>query len=372
MSRLVGVASCVLVAGCQLVFPLDGPARDGGTGNDADVDRDAAVDVPDSCIVTALATVCPRDPVPPPVTVSTSIQIDTGSSTMCAPLTSSIPDTCAIIADTIDIQMTAKLRVVGPRPLVVIGLASMSMAGEIDISGTQAQAGAGARDAATCNPPAPGVQGGGGGGSFVATGGRGGGVVNGGGGAPTPVITADRTLRGGCAGSDGGAPNAGQGGQPGGAVALMTRNTMAISGRIDASGGGGGGGLFVDSGGGGGGGGAGGLIVLEATTFAISGAVFANGGGGGAGGATTSAGPSGGDPASFDVPGLGGVNADGTAGRGGNGGVRTTPATAGTTAQDTCCGGGGGGGSVGVIYMIPVPATVPAAMSPAPVAPPPP
>jgi hypothetical protein len=286
-------------------------------------------------------------------------------------------DVCLIYATAVVIDRNATLTAIGPRPLAIASISTLTLEGAIDVSSHGPQQGAGA-DATGCSfAGAPGTDAGGGGGgaggSLTLPGGDGGsGDKNNNGGASgvappgkhgtTTTISA---LRGGCpgqaGGDEGGGPGTGRGGEgghSGGALYLFARESIVISGTIRATGGGGvgGGGMA-----GGGGGGTGGLIVIESPSIMSSGRISANGGGGGQGGGFTEEGffPSqmrasgnpGHDGDLVTTAAAGGAGAAGNDpgfGPGGDGGASGTAATSGTTAD---FGGGGGGGAAGVVII---------------------
>ena len=145
-------------------------------------------------------------------------------------------------------------------------------------------------------------------------------------------------LRGGCDSGTLGPTNFGAGG---GAVQLVSRTRIAISGVVAANGS-----AFV-------GGGSGGGILLEAPVVEISGAVVANGGGG-SGGCFF---PRIGEDGRLDAtPAAGGAPCDASGANGGNGGAGNTGAGNGVNANTVGTGapaafGGFGGGSVGRIRI---------------------
>ena len=289
---------------------------------------------------------------------------------------------CLVSASTIEIAVGGTLRAIGPNPLVLIAVHTISVAGVVDVAsrvGSAAVFGAGARTADECNaigldgkPSDGGNQGfnaggGGAGGSLGGLGGGGGdgrGSIRGG----VPVVgIVPAVLTGGCPGGSGGNGTDGGGGAAGGAAGgalyLLAGDSVSIGGKVNASGGGGGPGTRGSfSGGGGGGGGAGGMIGLESPVLTVTGSVFANGGGGG-GGANKSAdsGGPGGDPLAALTAALGGSANNG----GGAGGVGSTlPRTgrAGSNASlDQSAGGGGG-----VIRLFGTATTIGAMICPAP------
>jgi hypothetical protein len=181
-----------------------------------------------------------------------------------------------------------------------------------------------------------------GGGGFGTAGGSGGSATNtdgtapgGTGGSPTgnPTLT---PLRGGCDSGTYGTNSAM--GTGGGAIQLVTRTKITISGVVAANGS-----SFT-------GGGSGGGILLEAPLVEVSGSVVANGGAG-AGGCLI---PQVGENGHLDAaPAMGGgTGCNGTGANGGNGAAGTVPARGGMNISILDTGsalafGGGGGGGVG-------------------------
>lgn len=263
------------------------------------------------------------------------------------------------------VVISARLRATGPLPLVIASASTIEISGDIDVASkrTDPEIGAGG-NTSLCGAPTNGGanNGGGAGGTF---GGRGGAGAVGNNGAGSPGGTAVdpvpiSVVRGGCPGTAGNAGGGGAGARGGGAVYLIAETSIAISGRINASGAGasgGGGGL------GAGGGGSGGLIGLDAPSVANTGRLWANGGGGGEGGGimngnsgTESAGPDG--AGSTGEGGRGNTNG----GNGGNGSLGTR--LDGDGGATDAGGGGGGGGGAGRIRVFP-PQAIAGAVSPA-------
>lgn len=157
---------------------------------------------------------------------------------------------------------------------------------------------------------------------------------------------------GGCPGRAGGLGDEdtgfGEGGDGGGAIHLIAKGVVTITGVINAGGAGGFGGL--DNRAGGGGGGSGGLIRLEGNTVDVAlGVLAANGGGGGGGGNNQPSKPGAHGQPSLAVA-LGGKGEDSPDGDGGDGGVRGV--VDGQPGNRSDRGGGGGGGGVGYIQAI--------------------
>lgn len=250
-------------------------------------------------------------------------------------------DTLVLAFEDLEVAAGSTLRLIGPRPVMLVSMKDITVFGTIRVhAGAQACAGNGAGGNGSGNDF--GWQSGGGGGGFGSAGARGGhaGSTQTGTGG---VINASPSLRGGCPGGRGGnnsdAPAPG-----GGALQLIARGTLFLSGgSITAPGRGGRGGGLIQAGGGGGSGGA---LLLEATrVVATNGALSCNGGGGGQ--QTTNR--DGADGNASATPAAGGF--DGlSAGRGGDGAAGTVDATSGGDASALNFGGGGGGG-VGRIHI---------------------
>lgn len=324
-------------AGCSSLLGID----DLRLGDDAPPGSDGG-DAPGvNCIGGGLLWVCP-DPAPTSELAVVGPQtIDTGTDPACVTMRSGTVEVCAIVRGSIDIATAATLRVIGPRPLVLASMSTISVLGVIDVSSVLGKpAGAGANPNACLPIVPPGSSAGGNGGSFGGAGGDGG---NGGATSPPPVAVTE--IRGGCPGGLGGG-NLQPAGAGGGAVYLVARDGIVVDGRINASGAGGSGNTNTNSAGGAGGG-AGGLIGLDAPAISGSGTMFANGGGGGGGGGLFGEGKPGTESPDAKSPGLGGASSFGA--DGGNGSVGTT--LDGASGLDSPGGaGGGGGGGAGAIY----------------------
>jgi hypothetical protein len=361
------VFSIVLLGGCS--FSIVGEALD-AAGDD--VRRDDA----STCVGTGLVRVCLT--APPPATLILDTQLlDTDAASTCTQIEPQLTgrDLCVIAAT--NISVTGVVTTTGSRPLVLAALGSIRIEGTgiIDVSSTGTRVGAGAGDA-SCDllvhraGTGEGDSGGGGGGA-----GGGFGTLGGGGGRgddndnqpPTPhkgiagtagvVQPNPTTLRGGCrGGSGGGGANnilavGPSGGDPGGAVSLIARGTIVITGNVFSSGGGGrarsGSTGFMD---GGAGGGSGGMIAIDAPMIEITGIVAANGGAGSGGGDINGGVP--GPPGSttgWNTRALGGDGDPCCGARGGDGtgGAFATPTGGGIDIS----GGGGGGGGAGVVWI---------------------
>lgn len=278
---------------------------------------------------------------------------------------------CALVASDFDIATTVEAH--GSRPLVLVSLGAIVIAGTIDVGSHPGKRGPASNTA--CTPPAAGTRDtrgiGGAGGSFRGRGGDG--AVPTVDGSHPPALALDpiplpTRLVGGCAGGDGGGAvssdmmNLGDGsagGASGGALYLVAVLQVALQspGWINASGAGG---RQVvpnannDSGGGGGGGGSGGLVRIDAPNLAINGAIVASGGGGASGAPAADSGAPGGEPdptkPEMAAPG-GAILAMGGRGGAGNSAVNafageTPPGPTGDS------GGGGGGGGGGHIVLV--------------------
>lgn len=348
-----------LLAGCEVVFPLD----EGAVG---EVCAGQHTDTPllTTCHSTSRVELAPRP------------DIDTGSSDDPAELADcdaviaqgDVDGTqlCVIAAFQITIGTT---RVHGTRPLMLVAIDELRVADSLSVASRHdALAGAGA-DFAGCFESQSGSAsafeqgaGGGAGGSFQ-TRGAGGGLANGNpGGAPGEIEPSIGFVRGGCRGGDGGhsdspLPFDAFGGSGGGAMYLLAGGEIVIEGTLDASGAGGNAGTQADDtgsvntgGAGGGGGGSGGMIALDAPMIRVgaNGRMVANGGGGGGGGPPNNVqlATPGSDPATTEMSpfvALGGTSDGG--GSGGNGATKRDVATPG--APNTIVNGGGGGGGGG-------------------------
>ena len=266
---------------------------------------------------------------------------------------------CVIAADTITLGQGVTVAVNGARPLVLVGVTSITITGSIDASSYDTTVGpaGNAMDCATGVDGASDAAGGGGGagGTFGTLGGAGGAGAAGAtmaGKPPTAASPPSPVLRGGCRGGAGAAGvSPVPGGSGGGALFLVSRGTITIDGILDVSGGGGEGGNAPR--GGGSGGGSGGMIVFHADTLNVNGSarIYANGGGGGGGAGTNDSGDDGDDPLPPNItsPALGGQSVTAGRSQGGNGAAGTTGATAGMQGNN---GGGGGGGGAGQIRVL--------------------
>ncbi len=251
-----------------------------------------------------------------------------------------------------DIAFSANARFLGSRPLLLVGVFSITVAmgTTLDLSSStiiQPRLGAGAQPPECQNSgTGMGNQDGGAGGSFAGKGGDGGQGTDGmAGGVAAGAQLAK--FRGGCGGANGGNNNLGG---PGGGAVYLISNAVTVSGSIRATGGGGRAGGVS---GGGGGGGSGGYIGIDAANVIINGILSATGGGGGGGGCMGDPGTNGADADALgNLFALGGAGADTDPfGDGGFGGGANTEAGSGRMSQGAACAGGGGGGGKGTIQF---------------------
>lgn len=269
------------------------------------------------------------------------------------------PDACFIAGDKVGVT---SLTVTGRRPLVIVGGSAITVTGLLDVGSRRAGPAGAAANSTECQPfkraPGQGTGGGGGaGGSFGGQAGNGGegNVGNRQNGQAADADVGDPArLRGGCPGQVGGNGQAGDAGNGGGAVYLVSGGAITIMGSIDASGAGGRGGAAQN---GGSGGGSGGMIVLHGASIATltSSLVFATGGGGGGGGAGGGApeaakGVDGHDPLvglplQIAAGGAGGQMTNASGGDGGDGFPAAGNSLDGNGGQQDAGGGGGGGAS---------------------------
>ena len=263
------------------------------------------------------------------------------------------------------VEMSASLRVVGPRAFGVVSPAAIEIIGLLDGTGTADVGGAGARNAGACGDSAgrdgndnngtSGGASGGGGGAFRTAGARGGvgdnnddQIVGGVGGVA--VTTQPMQIIGGCPGGGGGdqgiVGNGRTGGDGGAAIFMTSAMSISVMGQINVGGGGGRGGGALEAGGAGGG--SGGLVLLESPSVTVAGTITANGGAGGGGASDTTDGGDGQSGRPTMTAAMGGA-ANGNAGAGGAGGVSATnpPAQPANANQ----GAGGGGGGVGYVFI---------------------
>lgn len=199
--------------------------------------------------------------------------------------------------------------------------------------------------------------GGGGGGAFGGAGGTGGGyetTIRGVGGTTYGTDELIPLLAGSGGGRGGGDsdPRRGRwGGRSGGALEIVSGDTITITGWVDASGCGGRNGSGNE---GGGGGGSGGGIILEAPALVITGEVTVNGGGGAAGGDYGDSEPGEDGHIGETNPALGGTTTSSYACNGGDGNTGADPDGSdaeGCDVEDNDYNGGGGGGGSGRIRL---------------------
>lgn len=350
----------VACTGCSSILGID----DFKLG-DAGTDGGDATPPGSFCLGADRWQIClPNAPTNQPITISSSLTLDTELSTLCANtqpptwLQAGQAPACFVISTDVTFNgpMTSAQ---GGRPLVVFASKTITINTQLDVSshiaaGAQPIHGAGSA-ASACGTPTPATNatgaGGGAGGSFVGRGGDGGrGAGTNLGGVPSPAEPAPGLLRAGCTGGAGG--NAQSGGIPGfggGAVYLVAGERITIDGLVAAGGAAGAGGGPAA---GGGGGGSGGMIVLYAPAISGTGRVFANGGGGGGGGDSAVAGQPGSD-AQVDgttaAGGAGGPNGGGIGGPGTGGTALAGGAGGAAAAGVPNAAGGGGGGGAGYI-----------------------
>ena len=260
----------------------------GGLDATADLPPDAAL-----CFGALVRTCLPAPP-SEPLAFTASIDINTSSSVYCEP---TIDQYCVVAASSIAVASQIVVGAHGLRALVLVAAGTIDVQGAIDVSSDVVRPvlGAGADPATCARGTLPVDAGGGAGGSFAGRGGNGQ-AIAGANATPASELLAMPSLRGGCPGQAGSAPDdpigGGAGGPGGGAVALVAQ-AIVLDGQINASGAGGRGGPRGPSGGGGGG--SGGMIVLDTSSLAPDprGALFANGGGGGEGGGIVTGGSAG-------------------------------------------------------------------------------
>ena len=365
-----------LTRACCLLAIVAACHFDEGVGNPNTVIDGSMADVPDGftfmdapgdarqCFGTFI-NICLTSLPTTDVNVETDREVNTDTGCPFVFTQPSGPTLCGVVGK--NVTVNARLRGIGPRPLVVLATdtVTISGAGVIDVgsyretTGTIVEIiGAGASSGATlCGSPSNGGNdvndgGGGAGGTFVGKGGVGARGANGAGGAgATPANSAGvpTFLRGGCRGTSGGGGAGNIGGAygfGGGAVLVLAGNAISNAGHIRAGGMGGYGGGTQS---GGGGGGSGGMIVLDAATITNSGILNANGGGGGEGG-----GMMGGQTASSAFAGTTAAVCNNNNVNGGDGGDGSWASAldGGPGGQDTN-GGGAGGGGAGAIRIYP-------------------
>lgn len=325
-------------------------------GVDSKIFMDAAIDSPPGqfCFGANNPLVKPCFATNPTGTVTLSADFNTDTG----PCDTTLNSIAACVKSGGDIELpSGTVHVTGSKPLVLVASGSISIGGTLDVaSHIGGQTGA-AADGSACHASTGQSTGGGGaGGSFGGQGGNGAGTATNAtaGGTAGAVVTVT-TLQGGCIGQNGNGGAPGAGGKGGGAVFLIGKTSISISGTVNASGAGGGGATSGSAGGGGGG--SGGYIGLDSQLVMVTGNVFANGGGGGQGSGSTTFGNAGSDPAMANTAAAGGLaGTGGSSTYGGSGGAgaagSTLTGTAGT-AGNTAGGGGAGGGGAGIIRVFP-------------------
>jgi len=300
-----------------------------------------------------------------------------GGALPSAILTQSDPTAPAlrvVVLSSLDVALNATLRVRGSFPVVFAVYGGAAIHGIIDAAAGAGRA-PGSDDPIACAAGfgGPGQDstnsgsgaGGGAGAGFGAKGGDGGDGHGGGhgvhgthGGANGSVTLSP--LQGGCHGGRGGdadmGGSGGDGGLGGGAVQIVARDLLTVTGRIIASGGGGRGGSVATNGvgrSGGGGGGSGGAILLEANDLTIDawGALCANAGSGAEGSDGATRGADGAIGTCSTTDGATTINSLQNGGDGGGGGFAGNAAGMGGGGGAMGGGGGGGGGSVGRIRV---------------------
>ncbi len=265
-----------------------------------------------------------------------------------------------------DVRDDSVLRVSGDRALVIIATIEVDIYGEISVSADQHNsAGPGAAAECSMSEGQEGLQRGGGGGGMLEPGGNGGLVglgdeALGGIALPNEGLV---PLRGGCSGGGATVGALARGGAGGGAIQIVSADTLDshFGGRIIAYGGGGQGGF---NGGGGGGGGGGGAILLQALSIDFDSALLGVDGGGGGGGGGAGYGESGfgggndgGDGGNAGGGGGEGESTHGAGYPGGDGGTMGISSGGGGGASEvpvgiTPGGAGGGGGGRGHVRVV--------------------
>jgi hypothetical protein len=266
------------------------------------------------------------------------------------------PDVRVFVVRTLTISGTTTVAKEGPA-VAIVADGDITITATLDLSASATQPGAGASSCVAASwsetPTSPSPGGGGGG---RGTRGGNGGSANGGTIAGLAGVAADSNytvvpLEGGCSGgtvfewtsyfaqADGGAG--------GGALQLVSRSSVRLTGNgvINASGGGGRASSHATYATGGGGGGSGGVVLIEAPQVVLDGAgvVVAAKGGGGAAASVSATAAHGANGGTNSTPAPGGTAAGQASG--GAGGTGPTAATAGGNGSASNDGGGGGGGA---------------------------
>ncbi len=342
---LIGLVGCgfhVSAAG-DAGPPSDGDGNTGGEGGGPEAGT--------FCYgTTQFATICVNTPPTVDRTLSNTPITTSAGSPQCAQLSSGSSDVCAIVATAITLPFGVTVTATSARPLVLVATTgTITIAGVLDVAAKKAGP-AGPGGDVGCNVginPTGVANGGGQGGSFGSDGGDGGDSNNASDHGIHGAIVDPVTLRGGCAGADGGGTPASRG-HGGGAVLLVagTAISLPLTGAINASGAAGRGAPAGKKSGGGAG--SGGLIVLDSPMISNLGAIYAHGGGGG-GGSGNGMGFDGFDPGPNGGA-LGGLRGS-SAGDGGAGSIGGTAGSTGGDGSNSTDGGGGGGGGAGIISV---------------------
>jgi hypothetical protein len=250
--------------------------------------------------------------------------------------------------------IASDVQITGTNALAIVSHGDLQITGLLAASAHLSTPGAGAFSDGGCDGgagtmPAGTLFGGAGGGGFGTSGGNGGsgtnndGVAVGGAGGAATGNALLIPLRGGCRGGLilGNSNSAGRGG---GAIQLVSRSKISISGIVAVNGGAGAGGA----------GGSGGGILLEAPVVEMSGSIVANGAGGTSG--CFLSGQSIAEDGRLDaMRASGGASCNSSTGAGGRGGARDGAAELGDSINQTGTGnlaaGGSGGGSAGRIRI---------------------
>jgi hypothetical protein len=321
-----------------------------------------------------LPDVCDTPALLPSLTLTGASSVDVNVETTCTGgVVEQIgaPAICVVRYGTITIEADAVVSLPGRwdppgRAIAFVSDGPLRVDGALDAGAKGKTNGPGASLISSGGQPVPAMSGsgtpgeGGGGAGAQTSGGSGGtdgltgGAANGGSAVLDPALL-DAFVGGAPAWTrerDQDSNNTNGGGGGGGALMLVScRDSVTVSGTLNAGGGGGPGGNdvfgipFTGRGGG-----AGGYIVIQAETITVTGQVFANGGWGGAGrragGSTGAAGFDGlmSDTVDVTVP----SSLDGE-GIGGRGGMRGMPPTNGERITATGAAPGGGGGSMGFV-----------------------
>jgi hypothetical protein len=368
---LISLAGWLLVAGCGFSAQSGGAGDDNGGGGSG-----GSSTMPDGggCAWATQFDACALPAAPPSplkLIAPTVWKFDThgpGSFVGTAPpamtfVIASLPqgpgtlDAVVLYTSAFSLDQGATLEVTGDKPLVIASSSTIVIAGVLNAAsrggtGGPPSTGPGANgpDCTAGLDSTGNSDGGGGGGALGAAGGPGGSGSNGNGGDAGQVIGLQAYLRGGCPGGRGGQQAGGKPGAGGGAIELVARDSVTVTGSINAGGGGGEGGARSQTSGGGGGGGSGGMIRFDSPAVSFAGSAFiaANGGGGGGGAESNNAGGPGADGALTMSNAKGGSSKDHGGGTGGAAARITGEQGSGGNEGG---GGGGGGGAVGFVVV---------------------